>query len=79
MEKGIVGKSDEALKLFNEMARRGLFKGGVVTYTAVISGLSKDGRTDEAYRLYDEMIKAGLTPDDRVYTWLVRSLHTAEP
>ncbi|KAF4385209.1 hypothetical protein G4B88_026492 [Cannabis sativa] len=40
-------------------------KKNVVTYTAIISGLSKDGRRDEAFRLYDEMKQADLTPDDR--------------
>ncbi|KAK2999275.1 hypothetical protein RJ639_023470 [Escallonia herrerae] len=54
---------DEALKLFNEMPERGVDR-NLVTYTVMISGLSKKGRSDEAFKLYDEMREAGITPDD---------------
>ncbi|KRG90304.1 hypothetical protein GLYMA_20G081700v4, partial [Glycine max] len=65
---------DEALKLFNEMLVKGI-RGNVKTYTAIISGLSKEGRADEALKLYDEMMRMGLIPDDRVFEALVGSLH----
>jgi pentatricopeptide repeat protein len=72
----IFGKLDDAVELFNEVRQKGLPL-NVVTYTAIISGLSKEGRSEEAFKLYDEMTEAGLTPDDRVYTSLVSSLHKA--
>ncbi|CAJ1968057.1 unnamed protein product [Sphenostylis stenocarpa] len=70
----IVGKVDEALKLFNEMLVKGI-RGSVKTYTTIICGLSNEGRADEAFKLYDEMLRMGLTPDDRVFAALVGSLH----
>lgn len=42
----------------------------VVTYTAVISGLSKEGRSGEALRLYNQMIEAGVIPDAAAYSAL---------
>lgn len=67
---------DRALELFNEMPQRELNR-NVVTYTAMISGLSKYGRADEAFKLYDEMKAAGIEPDDRIYSSLTGSLHGA--
>uniref|UniRef100_A0A2P2NY29 Pentatricopeptide repeat-containing protein n=1 Tax=Rhizophora mucronata TaxID=61149 RepID=A0A2P2NY29_RHIMU len=69
------GKLDEALRLFAKIRGKNLTTLSLATYAAMISGLSKEGRSEEAFKLYDEMIEAGFTPDDRVYTSLVGSLH----
>jgi pentatricopeptide repeat protein len=72
----VSGKLDVAQKLFEEMKQKGANKPNVVAYTALISGLAKEGRSEEAFELYDDMLGAGLTPDDSLYSALVGSLHT---
>ena len=67
----------DARKLFDEMPQRGLAR-NVISYTAMIAGLSKEGRSEEAFRLYDEMKSEGISPDDTMYSSLVGSLHTVK-
>lgn len=67
---------DEATRLFDEMGSKGLVQ-NVVSYTAMISGLSKAGKSNETFELYGEMKRKGYKIDKRVYTALVQSLHSA--
>jgi pentatricopeptide repeat protein len=68
---------DEAMRLFSEMGLKGLDQNSV-TYTVMISGLSKAGKSDEAFGLYDEMKRKGYTIDNKVYTALIGSMHSPE-
>nr|GMD99711.1 pentatricopeptide repeat-containing protein At4g20090 [Ipomoea batatas] len=65
------GKSEEVLKLWNEMIEKGS-KPNTIVYSALIDGLCRDGRPDEAQEILLQMIKMDCTPNAWTYSSLMK-------
>ncbi|KAG0469574.1 hypothetical protein HPP92_016274 [Vanilla planifolia] len=57
------GCVDKAYRVFCDMHER-----SVVTWSAMISGLARNGYGREAIDTFNEMIKEGIVPDGQVFT-----------
>ncbi|XP_031403938.1 putative pentatricopeptide repeat-containing protein At1g53330 [Punica granatum] len=70
---GVVGRLDDACKLFDEMPRRGVFP-NVVTFGTLIYWLCVDNRFEEAFELKDNMVRAhGILPNAHIYACLIKA------
>lgn len=74
---GKVGKSDEALKVFNVMRenRENLDK---INYNVMMDILGKAGRLEEMVQKFEEMKKEGFQPDSVSYNTLINNYVRAE-
>lgn len=56
------GNIEAAFQVFNEMGNR-----NIITWTSMITGLSKYGYADRAIALFSEMLRAGIRPNEITY------------
>ncbi|TVU46925.1 hypothetical protein EJB05_06499, partial [Eragrostis curvula] len=70
------GKGGEALRVFNEIKRRG-YDINRVTYTTVIDALSKLRRFGDAQMIWKEMVDKGIEPNQYAYCSLADSYFEA--
>ena len=52
-------------------AREQKIRPDIVTYSALMNGLCKEGRLEEASKLFEEMKGMGLFPDGVIFTTLI--------
>ncbi|KAA0044434.1 hypothetical protein IC582_017430 [Cucumis melo] len=69
---GVVGDSNNAQKVFDEMRERGCLI-DVLAYNSLLEALCKGGKRDEAYKMFQEMGSNGVVPDADTYSIFIRS------